>query len=436
MKAIPYYIKDFSKDPNYNSISGGYSKNVYYWNYYDVKLDNDYNVTTIINAVKSGMYESVFSKNYFWSHPHWDVSRNSNINRNTECWDSSFDNALKSSDTRERLRSIIFNCGSDNICTGNLTVKMAMRRDFKTETVSGEDVNLNYVSGIITFCDESSAQTCGNGLREGTEQCDGSDLGGETCISRGFTSGTLKCTAGCMFDTSSCIFQQCGDNIKEGTEQCDGSDLGGAWCGSLGYKAGTLSCKSDCTYNTTSCIPHVCGDSIKGGAEQCDGSDLGGKTCNDFGSLSCPDKCETGKEYRSGSRAGSLQCTSTCKYDTTGCSVCGYASTKTCKYNCKDNLNCWNGKWCPSYGGTPNGCGDTADCLWVICDGCYGNECYTTAGCIREDVSTPAKGLPTCQWTDLYWLCWCGWTPCCCSSTNTCVVPVANCYLTDACKYI
>ncbi|MDD5071466.1 MAG: hypothetical protein PHQ42_01890 [Patescibacteria group bacterium] len=45
---------------------------------------------------------------------------------------------------------------------------------------------------------------CGNGIREYGEQCDGSDLGGETCSSRGFTSGTLKCDMACDFDTSDC----------------------------------------------------------------------------------------------------------------------------------------------------------------------------------------------------------------------------------------
>jgi hypothetical protein len=49
-------------------------------------------------------------------------------------------------------------------------------------------------------------QVCGNGVREGTEVCDGNDLGGETCASQGFASGTLLCAAGCMsFDTSGCL---------------------------------------------------------------------------------------------------------------------------------------------------------------------------------------------------------------------------------------
>jgi len=46
---------------------------------------------------------------------------------------------------------------------------------------------------------------CGNGMIETGEECDSSNLNGQTCISKGFTSGTLKCTAGCLFDTTQCI---------------------------------------------------------------------------------------------------------------------------------------------------------------------------------------------------------------------------------------
>ncbi len=47
-------------------------------------------------------------------------------------------------------------------------------------------------------------QVCGNNLKEGTEECDGTDLFGETCQSQGFTSGTLSCTGSCTLDTSGC----------------------------------------------------------------------------------------------------------------------------------------------------------------------------------------------------------------------------------------
>jgi len=57
----------------------------------------------------------------------------------------------------------------------------------------------------------------------------------------------------------------CGNNIKEGTEQCDGTALGGQSCIGLGYAGGALSCKSDCTFDTSGCYlgcsgtPSPCG---------------------------------------------------------------------------------------------------------------------------------------------------------------------------------
>jgi len=45
---------------------------------------------------------------------------------------------------------------------------------------------------------------CGNGIVNPGEQCDGSNLNGESCTSRGFSGGTLSCNATCTFNTSAC----------------------------------------------------------------------------------------------------------------------------------------------------------------------------------------------------------------------------------------
>jgi|GEM_PF-4680613 len=45
---------------------------------------------------------------------------------------------------------------------------------------------------------------CGDGVVDSTEQCDGSNLGGATCGSRGFASGNLRCGLSCEFDTTGC----------------------------------------------------------------------------------------------------------------------------------------------------------------------------------------------------------------------------------------
>jgi hypothetical protein len=46
----------------------------------------------------------------------------------------------------------------------------------------------------------------------------------------------------------------CGDGIKNGTDECDKTDLGGQSCSSLGYAAGTLVCKQDCTLDKSGCL--------------------------------------------------------------------------------------------------------------------------------------------------------------------------------------
>jgi hypothetical protein len=46
---------------------------------------------------------------------------------------------------------------------------------------------------------------CGNNVKEAGESCDGTDLGGQTCQTQGFSSGTLACNANCTFNTTGCI---------------------------------------------------------------------------------------------------------------------------------------------------------------------------------------------------------------------------------------
>lgn len=49
-----------------------------------------------------------------------------------------------------------------------------------------------------------SISVCGNGIIEGSEQCDGANLGGQTCEGLGYFGGSLLCDASCNYDVSSC----------------------------------------------------------------------------------------------------------------------------------------------------------------------------------------------------------------------------------------
>lgn len=53
---------------------------------------------------------------------------------------------------------------------------------------------------------------CGNGVVDGGEQCDQSDLGGATCASEGFAAGTLRCGPDCVFNTVGCFDVRFTDN--------------------------------------------------------------------------------------------------------------------------------------------------------------------------------------------------------------------------------
>lgn len=97
---------------------------------------------------------------------------------------------------------------------------------------------------------------CGDGVIGGGEDCEPGDVGGQTCGGLGFAGGTLACAPGCTFDTGDCtppIGPTCGDGTRNGYEQCDGSDLDGKTCLDFGFDgASGLAC-TDCTFDVSGC---------------------------------------------------------------------------------------------------------------------------------------------------------------------------------------
>jgi len=172
-------------------------------------------------------------------------------------------------------------------------------------------------SGTLTCgtdCRESAAacvaaSTCGNGLREEAEQCDGTDLGTATCSSNGFAAGTLKCNANCTFNFEACEPTVCGDGTADDGiaitewEPCDGTDLRGLTCSSFGFSDGTLGCTSTCRFDLSDCqAPPNCGNLVREGVEQCDGQDMGNLSCASLGFA-----------------GGSVSCNTNCSVDTSQC---------------------------------------------------------------------------------------------------------------------
>lgn len=54
---------------------------------------------------------------------------------------------------------------------------------------------------------EKDAASCGDGVVQEQEACDGSNLGGATCLTipGGYIGGDLRCTPACTFDAAGCM---------------------------------------------------------------------------------------------------------------------------------------------------------------------------------------------------------------------------------------
>jgi hypothetical protein len=173
---------------------------------------------------------------------------------------------------------------------------------------SCDDVGLGLPSealGCTQACtlDFGECSSCGDGVLTDPEVCEVGMLGTASCESLGFSGGTLGCSD-CGYDTSAC--ETCGDGSRGAGEACDGDDLGSASCASQGFAGGTLGCAADCTFDVAACDGMGCGDETINGDEACDGDDLGGASC-----------------VSRGFPGGSLACTAECGFDESGCHSCG-----------------------------------------------------------------------------------------------------------------
>jgi hypothetical protein len=177
-------------------------------------------------------------------------------------------------------------------------------------------------TGPLTIGEEtgSSSAACGDGVVEGDELCDGSDLGGWTCVDFGFVDGELSCAPGCTIDATGCSDgdldtgdgdsgpsdtgpgdgdgdgDACGNGMIDEGEECDGADFGGINCIDLGFGPGLPLCIG-CKFDTSTCPPDpIEGDPCDWNAPCPDGFACVDGTCYDG---SPGDPCESDDECQS-----------------------------------------------------------------------------------------------------------------------------------------
>jgi hypothetical protein len=113
--------------------------------------------------------------------------------------------------------------------------------------------------------DDGGGSSSGGGTTgDGGTQTDTSDSssGGSDTSSGG--SGTTSSSSGSGSESGSGTTGLCGNNTIDPGEDCDGTELGGETCESLGEGTGTLGCDPmTCTYDTSMCTGN--GSSTSGG---------------------------------------------------------------------------------------------------------------------------------------------------------------------------
>lgn len=216
---------------------------------------------------------------------------------------------------------------------------------------------------------------CGNGTIESPEECDGSNLNSNTCVTEGFESGTISCN-GCQLNTSACFTDPCGNGTIQSPEECDGTNLNGNTCQTEGFTYGTATCLVDCTLNTSGCSNPSCGNGIVESGEQCDGAALNSKTCT-----------------TQGFDSGTLACNGNCTFNTSSCAFnCGNGTIQAPEACDGSNLN---SKTCVTQGFDSGTLACNSTCT-LNTSGCVNNFCGDGAIGDAESCDGAALNSQTC----------------------------------------
>jgi hypothetical protein len=221
----------------------------------------------------------------------------------------------------------------------------------------------------------------------GTEECDGDDLNGETCSSLGYEGGTLSCTASCTFDASACTGGQddCGNGTIDDGEDCDSGDLDGWTCEDEGFDGGTLACDDEnCEFDVSGCCYSTCAVE---GETQCDENVVETCALGDNGCLYWEDTtdCENdGLICVEENDAASCEelCTDTCPGE--GVEQCDGDVVQICTMNLNGCVEWADATDCANTNQICEEDGDTASCVYDCTDECQAVDVMQCNGDVLE----------------------------------------------------
>lgn len=157
--------------------------------------------------------------------------------------------------------------------------------------------NKNYKAGVTTHCnatcsgwDETLCTTlsCGNGQLDEGELCEqGSSIDCSSISSKYKAGDTTTCNIGCTAwnDIEDCTLVSCGDGVTNVGEICDGDSLACEAVPNANYVAGGVAyCNSSCNGWDGSQECELCGNGVTDEGEECDDA-------NSFSGDSCSPDC-------------------------------------------------------------------------------------------------------------------------------------------------
>lgn len=264
--------------------------------------------------------------------------------------------------------------------------------------------------------ENNTPASCGNGVLQAGELCDGPDLADQTCETQGFESGTLACRANCTFDYAGCASNtsSCGNAIIDTGEVCDGANVNGQTCASVGGGQGTLGCGPNCdTFETSGCANTFCGNNTTEPGEICDGADLTGASCQTLGYDTGELRCLAGCNGYDESLCQSASCNNdvlepgeVCDTNQLNGATCVDLGFMGGQLGCNDTCDGYDSSGCSN---TPFSCSSAG----VSRDECtMGSEvACTCVGCVNDGVCEPTQDDCVCP--D-------------CVNDSTCVQPIFN----------